>query len=199
MMDAETTKRAGGSSLLLSAVLGFSAVWVGIAEAAVQAAVAHVTRRTHQLLVGERRAGAPSEAPPVRMVTTVASYESVQRQVAEMRARVDAARALVDKLAASIDALMPNGASPVPWERMDELRGLMYSCRTVAGEAAVDVCRIALRVCGLRGLMRGHPLERHMRDALTAQVMAPGEDLVKVRLGRQVLGLHERVDPNRRG
>ncbi len=40
-----------------------------------------------------------------------------------------------------------------------------------------------MRLCGLRGLQRGFPLERVMRDALTSQVMAPGEDFAKVDQG----------------
>jgi alkylation response protein AidB-like acyl-CoA dehydrogenase len=72
---------------------------------------------------------------------------------------------------------------------MGAVRSLMASCRIIAGETAIDVCRVGMRVSGLRGMTRGSPLDRYMRDALTAQVMAPGEDLMKLSLGRQTLGL----------
>jgi isovaleryl-CoA dehydrogenase len=195
-LDPETTRLASHNSLTPVGLIGFSAVWLGIAQAALDFTVRHATGRTHELIIPERRgasdASEPSgaEAPQVATIhRTVAQYETVQRQVAEMRARVDAARAIVHELARLIDRLQPDRCSPVPEEHMGAARPLMASARIIAGEAAIDVCRVGMRVSGLRGMSRGSPLDRNMRDALTAQVMAPGEDLMKISLGRQVLGV----------
>lgn len=194
--DPETTRLATHTSLTPVALIGFSAVWIGIAQAALDFAVRQATGRTHELIIPEQRKApdasegrGATDQPVATLHRAVAHYETVQRQVAEMRARVDGARATLHELARLVDRLQPDRNSPVPEEHMGAVRSLMASCRIIAGETAIDVCRVGMRVSGLRGMTRGSPLDRYMRDALTAQVMAPGEDLMKLSLGRQTLGL----------
>ncbi|MFL5348408.1 MAG: acyl-CoA dehydrogenase family protein [Hyalangium sp.] len=168
------------TSMAPVAAVGFSAVWLGIARAAYEVTVSHLTQRTHQFIRADRS----------DVQQTLAQYDSVQRQVAEMRTKVEAARALIQAAARRMDELKPGPQAHIPIEKMPELQDLLWSARITASEAAVDVCRVGLRVCGVSGLRAGLlPLERHMRDALTSQVMAPAEDLTKLLLGRKSLGV----------
>jgi len=173
------------TTMSLVARVGFSAVWLGIAQAALDSIVAHLTRRTHQFLMGNRReTGEVKAAPPVQLQRTLADYETVQRQVAELRVKVDGARSLLRSTGRLIDRHMGDlDAAPA-------LQELLWSTRIACSETAIDVCRIALRLSGVTGLRRGVlPLERLMRDALTAQVMAPAEDVAKISLGKLTLGV----------
>ena len=185
----------GFSSGMPTLILGYSSVWLGLANAAYEVAVAHVTRREHQQIVADRRhrgdaaPGPEAGAPTTTVKSTVASIESVQRQVSELRAGLDAAHALVDALARAIDRHRPPTGAPFSEAAQAELRSLCASTRLVTGDTAIDTCRTAMRICGLRALQRGFPLERLMRDALTSQPMAPSEDACKVDHGRRLLGV----------
>ncbi|MDB4953092.1 MAG: acyl-CoA dehydrogenase domain protein [Myxococcales bacterium] len=177
-----------GQSLLPIGILGFCSVWIGIAAAACEATIAHVAGRSIELIQSERRAGGESALVPVH--STVARFESVQRQVSEMRVRVDAASALVDDLAQAMDRSRPQPGESIPTDVFERIVDRCLSSRVGTSETAIDVCRVGMRVCGARALQRGGlPLERLMRDALTAQVMGPTEDALKVRYGRRLLGL----------
>jgi alkylation response protein AidB-like acyl-CoA dehydrogenase len=160
---------------------GFAAVWLGIAAAAFDTALAHVQRKHHDFI---RRDGASNTTWTERR--TVAGSETTQRQLAEMRVRVLASRELLHGAARLIDARREEiiGGSPA-----NDVQELLWSARIACGEAAVEVTRQALRLCGVTGLRAGTlPLERHMRDALTSQVMAPSEDATKLMLGGQLVG-----------
>lgn len=175
---------------------GYSAVWLGIAQAALEVVVAHLTKRTHQFIMGNRRdpnappsaaaptpAPAPASAQPVHLQRTLADYESVQRQVAEMRVKIESARAVLFATADLIDR-------HPKIEDAEALQEMLWSSRIACSETAIDATRIGLRLSGVTGMRRGLlPLERFMRDALTGQVMAQAEDLAKISLGKKTLGL----------
>ena len=176
------------TSMAIVAYLGFASVWVGIAQAALDGTLDHLLKRKHEFSRGG--GGAPGEQKPAVAVNTkLAEYETVQRQVAEMRTKIEAARATVLAGAMLVDEFRHAPATPIAPEQMTQIHDRLLASRLIAGETVVDVCRIAMRVCGVAGLRRGHPLERHMRDGLTAQVMAPGEDVSKLIFGKKTLGL----------
>ena len=184
----EDSKKMRSTTMHVVARSGYSAVWLGIAQAALDATVAHLTRRTHQFLMSNRRdateAPAATAAPPVAVQRTLAEYETVQRQVAEMRVRVEAAGSLLRVTGQFIDRHYPD------LQNVAELQEMLWATRIACSETAIDVCRTALRLTGVTGLRKGLlPLERYMRDALTSQVMAQAEDLAKISLGRATLGL----------
>jgi alkylation response protein AidB-like acyl-CoA dehydrogenase len=55
-------------------------------------------------------------------------------------------------------------------------------------ETANDLCRLALRTCGGRSIMRSMPLERLYRDSRCGSVMLPWTAEICVeRLGRESL------------
>jgi alkylation response protein AidB-like acyl-CoA dehydrogenase len=184
-IGADDSRAMRSTTMNVVARAGYSAVWLGIAQAALDTTVSHLTRRTHQFLMTNRREGreVPGEKP-VQVQRTLAEYETVQRQVAEMRVRVESARSMLLATGRLIDRHAPN------LDDADGLQEMLWASRITCSETAIDVCRIALRLSGVTGLRRGVlPLERYMRDALTAQVMAQAEDLAKISLGKKTLGL----------
>jgi alkylation response protein AidB-like acyl-CoA dehydrogenase len=178
------------TSMTVVSRAGFSAVWLGIAQAAYAQTVAHVTRRAHQYIGEGRREQGQEQAPRASVQHRVADYETVQRQVAEMRTQVEAARQLLLAAGRRIDELRHELRGPQAMESLGAIQDLLWTARIACGEASIDVTRVGLRVCGVTGMRRGLlSLERNMRDALTSQVMAPSEDVTKLMLGRKLLGV----------
>lgn len=82
---------------------------------------------------------------------------------------------LVDSFAAEADA----DANP---EAEDA-----HVIKSVVTNNVVEVCDLALSLCGNHGLTRANPLERHLRDALCGRVHTPQDDSVRTMLGRAAL------------
>jgi len=61
--------------------------------------------------------------------------------------------------------------------------------KIAACEMATEVTNLAMQVCGGTGYKRGHPVERCYRDARAGSLMGPSDDVLKVVIGRRVLGL----------
>lgn len=158
------------SSFVPVAVIGYCAVWLGIAQSALDAAIEHLKSRRLQV----EGAGDSGKS--------LADFETVQWQIAEARTRIETGRAAVLLTARLLDEARAKGPlSGLP----EHVLPIMWSARIAASETAIDTVRVALRVCGVNGLRKGYlPLERLMRDALTSQVMAPGEDRSKLILGK---------------
>jgi alkylation response protein AidB-like acyl-CoA dehydrogenase len=176
----EDSSLVRSTSMTLASRLGFAAVWQGIASAAFQVTLDHVRRKRHDFIRRD-----PSSNDLWTESRTVAGSEVTQRQLAEMRARLLASRELLHASARAIDeqreAILAGGP-------LDDVQDLLWAARIACGEASVDVTRQGLRLCGVTGLRPGAlPLERHMRDALTSQVMAPNEDATKLMLGGQLV------------
>jgi alkylation response protein AidB-like acyl-CoA dehydrogenase len=185
----EDSAHVRASSMTLVSRAGFSAVWQGIAAAAFDATLAHVQRKHHDFI---RRDNGSSATRTERRA--VAGSETTQRQLAEMRVRMLASRELLRGAARRIDAQREQITAG---SALEEVQEVLWSARIACGEAAIDVTRQGLRLCGVTGLRAGTlTLERHMRDALTSQVMAPSEDATKLMLGAQlatmpVVGQHD--------
>jgi alkylation response protein AidB-like acyl-CoA dehydrogenase len=178
----ENSAHVRATSMTVVSRAGFAAVWQGIAAASFDEALAHVRGKHHDFI--RRNSGSAGTHTERR---SVAASETTQRQLAEMRVRLLSSRELLQSAARAIDLhrceLLRDGAG-------EEVQDLLWSARIACGESAVDVTRQALRLCGVTGLRGGGTLalERHMRDALTSQVMAPSEDATKLMLGSQLAG-----------
>jgi acyl-CoA dehydrogenase len=178
----EDSAHVRASSMTVVSRAGFAAVWQGIAGAALDGTLAHVQRKRHDFI--RRDDGSATTRTESR---SVAASETTQRQLAEMRVRLLASRELLHGAARLIDArrthVLQGGFA-------DDVQDLLWSARIACGQSAVEVTRQGLRLCGVTGLRAtgALSLERHMRDALTSQVMAPSEDATKLMLGRQLAG-----------
>jgi alkylation response protein AidB-like acyl-CoA dehydrogenase len=140
--------------------VGSAAIAVGIAEAAVQATIGHLTHArfedTHDML---------------------AHLPTLRARVAEMRVQTDRARA---HLVAVLDSL----ESPGP-----ETQLLVLEVKAAATEAAVNVTDSAMRACGGAAFGGAHGIERLFRDARAPIIMAPTTDQAYDFIGRALCGL----------
>jgi alkylation response protein AidB-like acyl-CoA dehydrogenase len=162
---------------------GLAACYVGIAQAAYDAAVEHAKKRIHS---DTNRA--------------LAHLETVQRLVAEMRVAIDTVRFAVLRIAHAADNAMVLFNEFKEAGLLDEVVRAnpddpffveVASLKPAACEMAIQVTNKALQVCGGAGYKRGHLVERCYRDGRAGSVMGPADDTVKIVIGTQILGLSQ--------
>jgi alkylation response protein AidB-like acyl-CoA dehydrogenase len=153
-----------GFGLMLGTVmpwfnLGNAAVSVGLAQAAVDAAVAHTS-------------GARLE----HLDESLAQLPTIRAQLARMALDLVTTRSYVDTAARSI-------ASP------DEATTLhVLGVKAVANDAALRISDAAMRVCGGAAFSEHLQLERFFRDARAGGVMAPTADVLYDFYGKAITG-----------
>jgi alkylation response protein AidB-like acyl-CoA dehydrogenase len=155
----------GGFDVMMGVVLPIfsllnASASLGIAESALQKAVAHVAQTKFQHL-GQSLAELP----------TIRAY------LAKARIALDAARALRDDTLAALQA-----------NRADAMLRVL-EVKAAAGETALEVTDIAMRVCGGAAFRKDVGIERHFRDARAASVMAPTSDALYDFIGKAICGL----------
>jgi alkylation response protein AidB-like acyl-CoA dehydrogenase len=107
----------------------------------------------------------------------LADLPTIRAYVARMRLKTDLARAL---LLDTLDALETARGDAV-------LRVL--ECKAAAGELATEVLDIGMRVTGGAAFRRDLGVERQVRDARAATVMAPTTDALYDFIGKAVCGM----------
>lgn len=106
---------------------------------------------------------------------SLADIEMVQVNLAEIYTKMQSA---VEFTFAAAESLDNNEADS----------GLkIFGCRINSIEVAVEVCQKAMKLGGGNAYAKRLPLERYMRDALAAPVMAPGIDVLKTWLGKAIV------------
>jgi alkylation response protein AidB-like acyl-CoA dehydrogenase len=108
---------------------------------------------------------------------SLADNAVVRANVARMRVKTDMARALLLDTLASLEENAP-----------DALLKLL-EVKAAAGEAAIEVTDLAMRVCGGAAFRKEVGVERHFRDARASTVMAPTTDALHDFVGRILCGL----------
>lgn len=146
--------------------LGLAAASVGIAQAALDMAVEHATKRVIE----------PATEP-------IASYQAIQFLVAEMAIATNAMRLMVMRAALTADR-DPDSAGAV-----------MTEAKAFCNENGFAVANKALQVVGGRGYVRGHMAERLVRDARAGDLMALTAQQCRESVGRRVLRLDEPLEP----
>ncbi len=155
----------GGFDIMMGVVLPWFSVLnaacsIGLCESAVLAAGEHVGRVRHEHL---------NQA--LRDLPTIRAY------LARMRIQTDLARALLDDTVAALGANRPDAMLKV------------LEVKAAAGEAALLVTDLALRVCGGAAFRREVGIDRAFRDARAASVMAPTTDQLYDFIGKAVAGM----------
>jgi len=140
-------------------LVGLAAVNVGIAQAAVDAATAHVSQRTYA-------SGG-----------SLAEVQAIQLALAEADTATRAARSLLHDAAALGDAGDPAA-----------LVALMEA-KVLATDTGPRVTQTALEICGGQGYTPALPIERHLRDARAGAVMAPTNGVLRTWIGKALAGL----------
>jgi alkylation response protein AidB-like acyl-CoA dehydrogenase len=162
--DRRLGEPRAGFGLMMSAtlpwfVLGSAACSVGIAGAALAAAVEHAS-------------GARLE----HLGSTLADVPGVRARLAEAKIRHAQARAYLQAVSREVAA----GGR--------EAQVGVLAVKAAAAEMAVEVTDLCLRVGGGAAYSKNGPLERHFRDARAASVMAPTTDLLRDFLGKALCG-----------
>jgi len=141
--------------------LGYTAVYLGIAEAAYDFALHFAKTQKFK----------PAMTP-------IMEHPNVQRTIGEMNAILESARHLLYE-AARMRGVEDRRAKALAMNR----------AKYAASEAGVAVSQLALRLCGGRGILKTFPLERHLRDAMAGPVMPPSNDRCLETIGKLALGL----------
>lgn len=140
--------------------VGSAAVGIGIAEAAVQATIGHVTHARFE-----------------ESNSSLADLPTLRAQIARMRIDTERARA---HLGAVLDSL----ESPGPATQL-----MVLEARASGTETAVAVTELAMRTCGGAAFGGAHGIERLFRAARAPIVMAPTSDVAYEFIGRALCGL----------
>ena len=166
-VPAEAALGQPGSAVQVGVIesfaLGYAAVYVGIAEAALAFAVDYLRRRV---------------VKPENV--SVAQDPTVQRHIGELAVRLDAARLVLEQSAAG-------------WEAAEIVeRGLLANrAKYLASEVGLEVTSRVIQTVGGRGAYRDFPAERAFRDMRTATLMPPTADRMLETIGKSALGLTE--------
>jgi isovaleryl-CoA dehydrogenase len=108
---------------------------------------------------------------------SLADQPVVRQHLAEMQIAADAASTLVDDAKVALSTGRGDGA----------LR--MLETKALAGDTALSVADLAMRVGGGAAFRKELGLERHFRDARAAAVMAPTSDALRDFIGRALCGM----------
>lgn len=162
--DARIGAAGAGADLVFGVVAptflaGLAAVNVGIAQAAVAAAVAHAKSRSY-----------PDGS-------TLAEVPAIQNALADIDLATRSARALLGH-AAALGAAGDEAA-------LVALMEAKVGCTDVSARATQG----ALEVCGGQGYTTALPIERHLRDSRAGAVMAPTNGVLRTWIGKALAGL----------
>jgi alkylation response protein AidB-like acyl-CoA dehydrogenase len=160
-MDKAASKTKEGSKTNAWFMLGVSAVYVGVAVAALQAAAAYARERV-----------------PTALGKPIAELESIQRRLGQAELLVHQAR-----------THLYYGAEL--WERHPEFRiqlsPMIIAAKVVATNHAVEAVDHCLRAVGGASMMKTLPLERYYRDVRGGLSHPMNDDQALVLLGQQAI------------
>jgi isovaleryl-CoA dehydrogenase len=140
-------------------LVGLAGVNLGIAQAALSAAVEHAKARRY------------SDGSLLVEVATV------QHALANMDIDTRAARALLREAAGLADAGDEGALVP------------LMEAKVLCTDVAARVTQEALEVCGGQGYTPALPIERHLRDARAGAVMAPTNGVLRTWSAKAIAGL----------
>lgn len=138
-----------------------SGVYLGIATSALSAAREHLVRRRH-----------------TTSGSTLARQPVLQHRFATLWAEVERTRQLLYFAAQEGDK--PGNEAAIPY---------LLSAKAEVAECAVHVTNEAMTLMGGIAYREGAVLQRNLRDARAAHVMAPTTDILRTWTGRALLGL----------
>ncbi|GAB3125573.1 Rv1679 family acyl-CoA dehydrogenase [Glaciibacter psychrotolerans] len=162
--DQRIGPAAGGFDLMMGTVLpwfnlGNSAVSLGLARAAVEAAVRHTT-------------GARLE----HLDTSLSALPTIRAQLAKMSIDLAMAAAYLDQCADRVA------------EPQDDTPLHVLGSKAASNDAALRITDAAMRVCGGAAFSQQLQIDRYFRDARAGHVMAPTADALYDFYGRAITG-----------
>ena len=131
-----------------------------------------ITRGAFDFTIGYLRGEVPGAPPPGARASA-----TKQLAVADMRIRLEQAEAIFLRV-----------LSEAKFQPSKDERLRAYAAQHTVMETANEVCRLALRTCGGRSIMKSMPLERMYRDSRCGSVMLPWTvEICAERIGRESL------------
>jgi alkylation response protein AidB-like acyl-CoA dehydrogenase len=106
----------------------------------------------------------------------IGEFQMIQAMLADMDARIEAARQLLYKACVEIEAGAPDAAR---WAAVSKL---------IAGDTAMAVTTDAVQVLGGYGYTDDYPVERMMRDAKITQLYEGTQQIQRLVIARSLLG-----------
>jgi isovaleryl-CoA dehydrogenase len=140
-------------------LVAMAGTYLGVAQAALDEAVSHVKTRIHS-----------------HSGDSLATLPPIQSQIAEMWSRVERTRLWLYQAAQMGDLGHPNAVQ------------MLLGSKLEASETAVWVANEAMTVCGGIAYRENSDLSRYLRDARASHVMSPTSALLRLWIGRSVLG-----------
>ncbi len=135
---------------------GVASQAVGLAQGALDFALLYATQR-HQF-------GKP-----------ISAFQMIQKELADMATKVEAARSLVYSAARAVDAGDPS------------LTKLAAMCKYFATDVAMEVTTNAVQIFGGNGFMRDYPVEKYMRDAKITQIYEGTNQIQRLVVARNLI------------
>ncbi|MGE7766927.1 acyl-CoA dehydrogenase family protein [Peribacillus sp. NPDC096540] len=146
-------------------VLGLSAVWLGVAQGALDEAVAHVTKTIHK---GFNK--------------SLSDYQVIRQKLAEIKIQITGLRAWQLDLARHYDELLETN------QPLTQLNTEVTELKVQSTELADSAARVAMDVAGGFGYIEG-VFERIYRDARGGIPMAPSNNLAREQIGKELVNL----------
>ncbi|MGC2854241.1 acyl-CoA dehydrogenase family protein [Novispirillum sp. DQ9] len=106
----------------------------------------------------------------------LAEFQSVQFKLADMETELAAARLLLHRAAAALDAKEPDATK------------LCAMAKRLATDTGFKVCNDALQLHGGYGYIREYPIERLLRDLRVHQILEGTNEIMRVIVARKMLG-----------
>lgn len=140
-------------------LMAMAGTYLGVATTAFEEAKRHLSRRYH-----------------THTGSNLAQNSVVQHRLGTLYASLESARQLTYHAASSFDTGKP-----------DALIALM-SAKVQVADCVVNLVNEAMTLCGGIGYRKGSRLHRLLRDARAAPLMSPTSDIMRVWIGRALLG-----------
>jgi alkylation response protein AidB-like acyl-CoA dehydrogenase len=122
--------------------------------------------------------------------TPVAERPAVQHQIAEIEAGLTAARAVLTRTGAALDARLECPDDELNARDMEELEKEIQCTKLIVNRAATEIVDRAMTVSGGSGYLSSSPLSRMCRDVRAGQFMQPYSPLEAYEfIGRVSFGL----------
>jgi alkylation response protein AidB-like acyl-CoA dehydrogenase len=146
-------------------LIGSSAVWLGIAQAALNNAIYHAKTRVHK-----------------DFNKAIADYQLIRHYIARAQIHADSARAMIYSLGRTMDVYHSQGKGH------GELLFDLWEAKTHAADICIEITNTALQVMGGFGYKRGK-VERLLRDGRAGAVMGPSNEMCQEWIGRTLVGM----------
>jgi len=108
-------------------------------------------------------------------------FQALQFRLADMATELEAARLMLRRAAAALDAKDPAATK------------LCAMAKRFATDAGFRICNDALQLHGGYGYLKDFPIERHLRDVRVHEILEGTNEIMRVIIARRLLGASNRA------